>query len=676
MELFLPIGILKMILPLLAIVAAVFVITTKNAIISVFNLIVLYILVAFYLIYIGITYLGISYIVVYIGAIAILFLFVIMMIDIEVVEKRSNNYLPLLFLLLGGFFFTLKNILYNIGIVKMKSLSINIVRKPVINDNLFNISAENLKLNSLKEERDNLLVPDLNERSETKVNPLDFEKFSDEDKELMTEVMKSIKENNIKDITDMDGFDERRKERMRDLLLENELNSEISGVEVKVEDNLESVLLEETKLNLDIISDNKLIGEGGYLWDLDIKFNKLFVSNYEEELQNYNYLLVVPNWDLAVNRVTQISAIGDVLYTVYHSYIYIISVLLLLGMIGAIILTADSPQEVKVIRKVTGYTSRQRQAENNIFLAKSNKNSGLYNLWSIIFDLIIFIIIIIIFYLGKKLRLFLLRRKIRNQIIIHYGIIRKNPKNKSDVGIFIGKSGPDLDEIKKDYARIKKKIPENEIEIQRFYVHNMEDNRIMSKKEVKILSELLREYNKDDTKYIRENKSIKIKPWGVNIIKEKIVTKNSNRHSLILPFFEGSNFNTLHTEGIIGNLFYFIVATLIVAALLLFINSYFSLSIKYLDKGGGFECGFTSFVQTRERFNVIFYRVSLLFLVFDLEIILIFPYIAIYQKYQNISKNNVLAFLYILIVGFIYELKEGALNIVKKAHSTEINNLK
>jgi NADH:ubiquinone oxidoreductase subunit 3 (subunit A) len=142
-----------------------------------------------------------------------------------------------------------------------------------------------------------------------------------------------------------------------------------------------------------------------------------------------------------------------------------------------------------------------------------------------------------------------------------------------------------------------------------------------------------------------------------------------------LPFYGVSNLNTLHTEEIIGNLFYFIVAALIIAALLLFINSYFSLSVKYLDKGGGFECGFTSFVQTRERFNVIFYRVSLLFLVFDLEIILIFPYTAIYQKYQNISKNNVLAFLYILIVGFIYELKEGALNIVKKAHTTEINNL-
>ena len=139
---------------------------------------------------------------------------------------------------------------------------------------------------------------------------------------------------------------------------------------------------------------------------------------------------------------------------------------------------------------------------------------------------------------------------------------------------------------------------------------------------------------------------------------------------------ENSYYNNLYTEGIIGNLFYFVIATLIIAALLLFVNSYFSLSVKYLDKGGGFECGFTSFVQTRERFNVIFYRVSLLFLVFDLEIILIFPYTAISQKYQNISKNNVLAFLYILIVGFIYELKEGALNIVKKAHNTEISNYK
>jgi NADH:ubiquinone oxidoreductase subunit 6 (subunit J) len=122
MELFVSMINLKLFLSILAIIAGLFVITTKNAIISVFNLIVLYILVAFYLIYIGITYLGISYIVVYVGAIAILFLFVIMMIDIEVVEKRNNNYLFLLFLLLCGFLFTLKNILLNIGVIKIRSI--------------------------------------------------------------------------------------------------------------------------------------------------------------------------------------------------------------------------------------------------------------------------------------------------------------------------------------------------------------------------------------------------------------------------------------------------------------------------------------------------------------------------------------------------------------------------
>jgi NADH:ubiquinone oxidoreductase subunit 3 (subunit A) len=153
----------------------------------------------------------------------------------------------------------------------------------------------------------------------------------------------------------------------------------------------------------------------------------------------------------------------------------------------------------------------------------------------------------------------------------------------------------------------------------------------------------------------------------------KYLKRNKISAMGIPSFFELLNNDSKHSEGIIGNLIYFIIANIVIGLLLLFINSYFSLSVKYLEKGGGFECGFTSFVQTRERFNVIFYRVSLLFLVFDLEIILAFPYPAIYQKNQTMSKNNILAFLYILIVGFIYELKEGALNIVKKAHNTEIS---
>jgi hypothetical protein len=72
-----------------------------------------------------------------------------------------------------------------------------------------------------------------------------------------------------------------------------------------------------------------------------------------------NYLLVMPNWDSAVSRVTQVSAIGDVLYTVYHSYIYIVSVILLLGMVGAIILTAGNNHYNKILNieknKISGF---------------------------------------------------------------------------------------------------------------------------------------------------------------------------------------------------------------------------------------------------------------------------------------------------------------------------------
>jgi len=170
-------------------------------------------------------------------------------------------------------------------------------------------------------------------------------------------------------------------------------------------------------------------------------------------------------------------------------------------------------------------------------------------------------------------------------------------------------------------------------------------------------------------KYINNHKNYKGTRNSENINKEYPLHITVSGY---IPLFLLNN-NNIHSEDILGNLIYFVISNVFIGLLLLVINSFFSLSVKYLEKGGGFECGFTSFLQTRERYNIIFYRVSLLFLVFDLEIILIFPYPALYQKNQNISKNNVLAFLYILIVGFIYELKEGALNIVKKAHSTEIN---
>jgi NADH-ubiquinone oxidoreductase chain 6 len=355
-----------MLLSFLAVSAAILVITTNNPVISVYNLIVLYLLVAFYLIFLGISFLGISYIVIYIGAIAILFLFVVMMIDVEVIHQRENHSFPLLLLLFSSFILIFRNIISHLGTVKF------------------------------------LTDPD--------------------------------------EVYDIFHYDA--------LSLFYELGNSRSDIE---------------KMNLfftplvDCVNMYKLTDE-------NLKF-------YYPE----NYLFFVPDWSTSVNTMTQISAIGGILYTVYHSYLFIISLILLLGMVGAILLTRDEVNR------------------------------------------------------GKYLALFVL---------------------------------PD-------------------------------------------------------------------------------------------SLYE-------------SDLFYFVLSTLIIAILLLSINKIFSLSVKYLEKGGGFECGFTSFLQTRERFNIIFYRISLLFLVFDLEIILIFPYTALYQKDQNINKYNVLAFLYILVIGFIYEIREGALDVTNK----------
>jgi hypothetical protein len=94
-----------------------------------------------------------------------------MMIDIEVIEKKNNNYLPLLFFLLGGFLLALKNILYNLGIVKMKSLLFKDDHKLLINEEngiLFNINPRS-HFNTDK------LVYNIN--SETDYNFSDFSLF-------------------------------------------------------------------------------------------------------------------------------------------------------------------------------------------------------------------------------------------------------------------------------------------------------------------------------------------------------------------------------------------------------------------------------------------------------------------------------------------------------------------
>jgi len=79
-------------------------------------------------------------------------------------------------------------------------------------------------------------------------------------------------------------------------------------------------------------------------------------------------------------------------------------------------------------------------------------------------------------------------------------------------------------------------------------------------------------------------------------------------------------------------------------------------------KDSPYECGFEAFEDSRMRFDVRFYLVAILFIIFDLEIAFLFPWAV---ALRDIGMPGLLAmglFLGILIVGFIYEWKKGALN--------------
>lgn len=84
----------------------------------------------------------------------------------------------------------------------------------------------------------------------------------------------------------------------------------------------------------------------------------------------------------------------------------------------------------------------------------------------------------------------------------------------------------------------------------------------------------------------------------------------------------------------------------------------------YPEKNSAYECGFDAFEDSRARFDVRYYLVAILFIIFDLEIAFLFPWALVLKGEAGIGLFGFLAmvlFLAILVVGFIYEWKKGAL---------------
>ena len=80
------------------------------------------------------------------------------------------------------------------------------------------------------------------------------------------------------------------------------------------------------------------------------------------------------------------------------------------------------------------------------------------------------------------------------------------------------------------------------------------------------------------------------------------------------------------------------------------------------EKLSAYECGFEAFNDSRMEFDVRFYLVAILFIIFDLEIAFLFPWAISLGNLGSLGFWSMMIFLFVLTVGFVYEWKKGALD--------------
>ena len=79
------------------------------------------------------------------------------------------------------------------------------------------------------------------------------------------------------------------------------------------------------------------------------------------------------------------------------------------------------------------------------------------------------------------------------------------------------------------------------------------------------------------------------------------------------------------------------------------------------EKVSAYECGFNAFDDARMKFDVRFYLVSILFIIFDLEVAFLFPWAVAFGDISMVGFWSMIVFLIVLTIGFAYEWKKGAL---------------
>ena len=108
-------------------------------------------------------------------------------------------------------------------------------------------------------------------------------------------------------------------------------------------------------------------------------------------------------------------------------------------------------------------------------------------------------------------------------------------------------------------------------------------------------------------------------------------------------------------------LFHFIISlslSLLLLGVAFFLGSSFQADP---ERVSAYECGFDPFDDARARFDVRFYLVAILFIIFDLEVTFLFPWAVCLSRLSEFGFWSMMIFLAVLTIGFIYEWKKGAL---------------
>ena len=105
----------------------------------------------------------------------------------------------------------------------------------------------------------------------------------------------------------------------------------------------------------------------------------------------------------------------------------------------------------------------------------------------------------------------------------------------------------------------------------------------------------------------------------------------------------------------------FLGVSTILAVVLLALGSLLGPKRPGADKLSPYECGFEAFEDARMKFDVRYYLMAILFIVFDLEIAFLFPWAVVFRDIGIVALVEMAMFLLLLVVGFFYVWKKGAL---------------